>query len=135
MAEKKGRITGIGGVFFKTKNPDAMRAWYHEKFGLASDKYGYAFNWRKPENPQKKGSTAWNAFDDNSTYFQPSNQKYMINYRVENLEELIAELKESGVTVVGEIEKYEYGKFGWVLDPDGNKIELWEPVDEDFGDY
>jgi len=110
-----------------------MRAWYDEKFALKSDAYGsHSFAWRKPENPQMKGITVWSPFDDNSDYFNPSGQKYMINYRVENLEELLGELKQSGVTVVGEIQKYDFGKFGWVLDPDGNKIELWEPVDEAF---
>ena len=135
MSAKKGRITGIGGVFFKSKNPEAMRSWYNEKFGLKSDQYGHAFVWKTIDDPQKNGYTAWNPFDEKSTYFEPSDQKYMINYRVENLEELLAELKDSGVQVVGEIEKFDYGKFGWVLDPEGNKIELWEPVDEAFDDY
>ncbi len=135
MVQKKGKITGIGGVFFKSKNPQAMRKWFHEHFGLSDDKHGHPFIWKKPDQPNKNGYTVWNPFDDSSDYFEPSKQKYMINYRVENLEELIKELKEAGVKVVGEIESFEYGKFGWILDPEGNKIELWEPVDSSFDDY
>jgi len=130
--EKKGKITGIGGVFFKCKDPASMRKWYHENFGLSEDKYGHSFLWKKPEDPRKNGYTAWNPFDDSSDYFEPSKQKYMINYRVENLEELLEELKNAGVTIIGEIQSFDYGKFGWVLDPEGNKIELWEPIDEAF---
>ena len=132
---KKGKITGIGGVFFKCQNPDAIRKWYHDNFGLSDDKYGHTFVWKKPENPEKNGYTAWNPFDDKSDYFEPSKQKYMINYRVENLEELLQELKEAGATIVGDIQSFDYGKFGWLLDPEGNKIELWEPVDEAFDEY
>jgi predicted enzyme related to lactoylglutathione lyase len=135
MEKKKGKITGIGGVFFKSKDPAAMREWYNNNFGMTSDQYGMPFTWRKPENPDKKGYTMWNAFDDKSDYFDPSKQKYMINYRVENLEELIKDLKEQGATIVGEILKEDYGSFAWVLDPEGNKIELWEPVDETFDDH
>jgi len=135
MSSKKGRITGIGGVFFKTADPAAMRKWYADHFNLQSDQYGHAFTWKKPENPEKNGYTAWNPFDAKSDYFKPSDQKYMINYRVENLEALIEDLRAKSVTIVGEIETFDYGKFGWVLDPDGNKIELWEPIDEAFDDF
>jgi len=132
---KEGKITGIGGVFFKCNDPDAMRKWYHDHFGLSDDKYGHPFLWKHLDNPAKNGYTVWNPFDDKSDYFKPSQQKYMINYRVENLGQLIEDLKEAGVTIVGEIESYDYGKFGWVLDPEGNKIELWEPVDEVFDEH
>ena len=132
---ESGRITGIGGIFFKCQNPDKMRKWYNINFGLSDDKYGHPFKWKKPEDPTKNGYTVWNSFDDKSDYFKPSDQKYMINYRVENLEALISDLKKKGVTIVGEIESFDYGKFGWVLDPEGNKIELWEPIDESFDEY
>ena len=132
---KKGKITGIGGVFFKSANADKMRRWYAENFDLQSDEHGHAFIWKKKDNPQKNGYTAWNAFDDKSDYFAPSDQKYMINYRVENLDELIKELRQNGVKIIGKTEIYDYGKFAWVLDPEGNKIELWEPVDEVFDEY
>lgn len=135
MARKIGKITGIGGVFFKCKDPQAMRKWFHEKFGLSDDKYGHPFLWKKHDSANKNGYTVWNPFDDNSDYFKPSKQKYMINYRVENLQELIEELRESGVTIVGDIQSFEYGKFGWILDPEGNKMELWEPIDSSFDEY
>ncbi len=135
MEKKKGKITGIGGVFFKCKDPSAMRDWYNKSFGMTADHYGMPFVWKKPENPEKNGYTAWNPFEDKSDYFEPSKQKYMINYRVENLEELLEDLKKQGVTVLGEIQKEDYGQFGWVLDPEGNKIELWEPNDEAFDEF
>jgi len=133
--EKSGRITGVGGVFFKCRNPDKMRKWYNSNFGLSDDQYGHPFVWKKKDDPKKNGYTVWNPFDDKSDYFKPSNQKYMINYRVENLEDLIADLRKKGVTIVDEIETFDYGKFGWILDPEGNKIELWEPIDEAFDEY
>lgn len=132
---KKGRITGIGGIFFKSDNPDKMRAWYNKTFALNSDQHGHSFTWKKKEDPQRNGYTVWNIFDAKTDYFKPSTQQYMINYRVENLEELLIEMKQEGVEIVGEMEEYEYGKFAWALDPDGNKMELWEPVDSVFDDY
>ena len=135
MEKKKGKITGLGGVFFKCKDPQAMRDWYNKNFGLSNDKYGHPFVWKKHEAPEQNGYTVWNPFDDNSDYFKPSKQKYMINYRVENIEELMKNLKKADITIVGEIESFDYGKFGWILDPEGNKIELWEPIDSSFDEY
>jgi len=124
------RVTGIGGIFFKTKDPQQSKKWYQNHLGIESDEYGATFKWLEKENPTKEGNTVWNAFPDDTQYFNPAEQEFMINYRVENLEALLVALKEEGVTIVGEMESFEYGKFAWILDPDGYKIELWEPVDE-----
>ena len=124
------RVTGIGGIFFKTNDPDKLREWYSTYLGIKTDKYGASFNWRK-ENGEK-GFTVWGTFKENTTYFDPSKKEMMINYRVENLEELLKVLREEGVVIVGEMQVYDYGKFGWILDPEGNKIELWEPNDKAF---
>ena len=124
------RVTGLGGIFFKCQDPGKIKEWYRNHLGIQSDQYGAMFGWRSLENPDEKGTTVWSPFADNTTYFSPSEKPYMFNYRVENLEELLAVLKEEGVQIVGEIEAYDYGKFGWIMDPEGNKIELWEPVDE-----
>jgi predicted enzyme related to lactoylglutathione lyase len=124
------RVTGIGGIFFKTKDPEKLRQWYSTHLGIKTDQYGATFDWHKPEG--EKGFTAWSTFKEDTKYFQPSEKEMMINYRVENLEELLKILKEEGVTIVGEMEVLDYGKFGWILDLEGNKIELWEPVDKEF---
>ena len=124
------RVTGIGGIFFKTKDPEKLKQWYSTHLGIKSDKYGGCFDWRKPDGT--KGFTAWSTFKEDTKYFQPSEKEMMINYRVENLEELLKILKEEGATIVGEMEVVEYGKFGWILDPEGNKIKLWEPIDTEF---
>jgi predicted enzyme related to lactoylglutathione lyase len=122
------RVTGIGGIFFKTTDPDKSKEWYKKHLGLNTDDYGCTF-WWKDENGNKC-STQWSPFKEDTEYFSPSKKEFMINYRVENLSGLLKLLKEEGVTIVGKMEEYDYGKFGWILDPDGNKIELWEPVDE-----
>ncbi|MEL7534587.1 MAG: VOC family protein [Bacteroidota bacterium] len=127
------RVTGIGGIFFKCDDPDKMKSWYNEHLGIETDQYGGVFRWKSATEADKTCYTAWSPFSRKSTYFEPSQKEFMFNYRVDNLEALLAELKKEGVTVVGEIESFSYGKFGWVLDPEGNKIELWEPIDEGFG--
>lgn len=128
------RVTGLGGVFFKTTDPKKMKEWYGKHLGLPIDEYGCSFRWIDINNPQAKAPalTTWSPFDANTKYFNPSEKPFMFNYRVENLEELLKVLKEEGVETVGEVEEYSYGKFGWIMDPDGNKIELWEPKDEGF---
>lgn len=128
----KKRVTALGGIFFKSDNPEESKDWYRKHLGIESDKYGGAFEWRHSENPNKKGFTAWSVFDSKTEYTKPSTKEFMINYRVENLEELLKTLKEEGVEVVGEMESYEYGKFGWIMDPNGIKIELWEPNDGEY---
>src|SRR5688572_30625572 len=124
------RVTGIGGLFFRTKDPDKIKEWYKKHLGMESDQYGATFNWIQEHGP--KGFTVWSPFKDSTTYFQPSEKEFMFNYRVENLEELLNVLKEEGIEQVGAIEVFDYGKFGWILDPEGNKIELREPVDHVF---
>lgn len=129
---KKGRVTGIGGIFFKTENPDNVKSWYQTHLGLNTDAYGSSFEWRESADPTKKGYTQWSPFKEDTTYFAPSEKAFMINYRVENLEELVEQLKTEGVTILDEMETYSYGKFIHILDPENNKIELWEPVDEEY---
>jgi len=124
------RVTGIGGIFFKSADPENLKKWYDKHLGIKSDKYGGMFRWRSFEDPDKKSYTAWGPFSKDTSYFLPSQKPFMFNYRVDNLEKLLEVLKKDGVEIVGEIEEYEYGKFGWILDPEGNKIELWEPIDD-----
>ncbi|MDX1639614.1 MAG: VOC family protein [Balneolaceae bacterium] len=126
------RVTGIGGVFFKSHQPEKIREWYRRHLGIESDQYGGVFEWRHLEDAEKKGFTVWSPFKKDADYFRPSTKEFMINYRVDNLEKLLSVLEEEGVEVAGEIEEYEYGKFGWIMDPEGNKIELWEPNDAVF---
>ena len=123
------RVTGIGGVFFKSDDPETLKKWYDRHLGIKSDEYGGIFIWREYKNPEKEAYTAWGPFSKDTKYFLPSQKSFMFNYRVKNLEKLLEILKKEGVEVVGEIEDYDYGKFGWILDPEGNKIELWEPKD------
>ncbi|WP_249067071.1 VOC family protein [Halalkalibaculum roseum] len=123
------RVTGIGGVFFKSENPEKSKEWYRKHLGIQSGQYGGTFEWRHAEDEKKKGFTAWGPFDKDTDYFAPSKKDFMYNYRVDDLEALLKVLEEEGVEVVGEMEVYDYGKFGWIMDPDGQKIELWEPND------
>ncbi|TDK48898.1 VOC family protein [Algoriphagus formosus] len=123
------KVTGIGGVFFKVKDPDATKAWYAKNLGMQTDRHGTAFEWRSSENPAQKGFTQWSPMNEDTQYFEPSTKEFMINYRVENLEELIKALRAEGVKILDEIESFEYGKFVHILDPDGHAIELWEPND------
>ncbi|MEW5677480.1 VOC family protein [Flavobacterium enshiense] len=122
------RVTGLGGFFFKCDDPNATKEWYKNHLGIPTDQYGWSFWWKDKEG--NDCMTQWTPFDAGTKYFEPSQKQFMMNFRVENLEELLKVLKEEGVTIVGEMETYEYGKFGWILDPEGNKIELWEPIDE-----
>ena len=124
------KVNGIGGVFFKSADPNGSKSWYQKHLGIKSGPYGGTFEWRKADLPDSKGFTAWSVFDENSDYYEPSKKDFMINYRVHDLVALIEELKSDGVEVIGEIESFEYGKFAWIMDPDGLKIELWEPVDD-----
>lgn len=126
------RVTGLGGVFFKSKDPNAIKEWYRKHLGLPVNEYGVSFQWLEVDNKDAKepATTAWSPFKKDSKYFSPSEKPFMFNYRVENLVELMKLLKEEGVQIIGEIEEYPYGKFGWIMDPEGNKIELWEPKDD-----
>ncbi|MFN8282585.1 MAG: VOC family protein [Chitinophagales bacterium] len=124
------RATGIGGIFFKCKDPKKINEWYKTHLGLDTNQYGATFRWRQDDDADKKGATQWSPFSETTKYFEPSPKDFMINYRVENLEALVEELLKEGVTVLDKIETYEYGKFVHILDVEGNKIELWEPAGE-----
>lgn len=121
------KVTGIGGIFFKTQDPTGLKKWYSEHLGFETDDYGHMFKSRDFENPDEPTLLQWSPFKENTDYFGPSTKPYMINYRVADLEALKKELESSGVEVVDEIAEYEYGKFLHIMDPEGNKIELWEP--------
>jgi predicted enzyme related to lactoylglutathione lyase len=126
---KMKRVTGIGGIFFKCQDPEKMKQWYKTHLGFDTSQYGAKFEWLQAADSTEKGYTLWSPFPDKTKYFDPSSKDFMINYRVENLEALVAALKEEGVTVLDEIETFdEYGKFVHILDVEGNKIELWEPA-------
>ncbi|MEK7433265.1 MAG: VOC family protein [Cyanobacteriota bacterium] len=122
------RVTGIGGIFFKSKNPKEINDWYSKHLGLNTNEYGASFEWVDASDNTKKGTTQWSSFDEKTEYFEPSQKDFMINYCVEDLEALVKELRNEGVTIVDEMEVFEYGKFIHILDPEGNKIELWEPI-------
>jgi predicted enzyme related to lactoylglutathione lyase len=126
---KMKRVTGIGGIFFKCKNPKATTEWYQKHLGLATNPYGATFEWYESAKSTKKAQTQWTPFAETTKHFEPSTRDFMINYRVENLEALIEALKKEGVTIVDKMETYDYGKFIHILDSEGNKIELWEPID------
>jgi len=126
------KVTGIGGIFFKSKDPKKLREWYGKHLHLAISEYGSAFEFRNANRPDEINYLSWSPFDDSTSYFDPSQKEFMINYRVQNIEGLIRNLKASGVTIIDTIEEYEYGKFVHIMDSDGNKIELWEPNDSFF---
>ena len=129
------RVTGIGGLFFKTSDPESTKSWYEKHLGIKMDAYGAVFISRKPEAPDENQYLQWSPFKQDTDYFLPSDKEFMVNYRVENLEKLVAMLKDEGVTICDEIASYDYGKFVHIMDNDGNKIELWEPVDAVFDDF
>ena len=121
------RVTGIGGVFFKSKDPKALAEWYRVHLGMNIEAWGgVSFRWAD-DNPSGKGTTAWNPFKHDTSYFAPSEASFMINYRVDDLHALLAALRAEGCTVDDKVDDSEYGKFGWVLDPEGNRLELWQP--------
>ena len=126
----KSRVTGLGGIFFKAKDTAKLGAWYRKHLGLPVDPNwnGWAFEWRDAQKPQAKGQTIWSLFDADTKYFGRGKQTFMVNYRVADLKRVLAALKREGVWVDPKSgEPSEYGKFGWILDPEGNRIELWEP--------
>ncbi len=120
------RVTGIGGIFFKSKDPEALGAWYRDHLGLDVGDWGGAiFNWGGAGS--EKGMTIWNTFKSDTTYLDPGTASFMINFRVADLHALLAALRDEGCNVEEHVEESEQGKFGWVIDPEGNKVELWEP--------
>lgn len=130
VEKEEKRVTGIGGFFFKAENPTLLKEWYKKHLGLNADDYGCTFWWKNNEG--EECSTQWSPFKSDTTYFEPSQKQFMQNFRVENLEKLLGRLKEEGVQILGEMQSYDYGNFGAILDLEGNKIELWEPIDKVF---
>jgi predicted enzyme related to lactoylglutathione lyase len=126
---KMKRVTGIGGVFFKCKDPKKVTEWYKKHLGLDTNPYGATFEWYESPDSTKKAQTQWTPFAETTKYFEPSTKDFMINYRVENLETLVEELKKEGVTILDKIESFDYGNFVHILDAEGNKVQLWEPID------
>ena len=130
--DQNPKATGIGGIFFKSNDTEALKKWYADNLGLKTDQYGSLFASRDIDKPKEVNYLQWSLFKKDTDYFDPSKQEYMINYRVNNIEALVKRFKENKVTVLDEIAVYEYGKFVHILDLEGNKIELWEPVDSVF---
>lgn len=122
------RVTGIGGIFFKAEDPKRLQAWYRDHLGVEPSADGVVvFGWKEKEAPHRDGMTVWSPFPKDTRYYDPSPAPFMINYRVRNLDAMLAQLKAQGIAQVGEPETSEFGRFAWVMDPEGNKIELWEP--------
>ena len=123
------RVTGVGGIFFKSEDPERLYRWYEQHLGIhrTPDGMGAVFEWRAPDDADKKGMTVWSIFPRKTKYFDPSSSAFMINYRVEDLDSLLEELKKECVQIDPHREDYDYGRFAWIMDPDGNRIELWEP--------
>lgn len=132
MDTKTPKVTGIGGIFFHTQKPDELKKWYNKNLGLATTPYGSSFEFRNAHRSDEINYLQWSPFDEKTDYFHPSEKPFMINYRVQHIEALVDQLKENGVPIVGELMTYDYGKFIHIMDPEGNKIELWEPVDRVF---
>ena len=125
---KKGKVIGIGGIFFKTEDVNSTKEWYKSHLGFDTDAWGSTFKWKDLKG--NMATTQWSPFHKQTTHFEPSKKDFMFNYRVVNLEELLEELARKGVKILGDVKQYDYGKFAWILDLDGNKVELWEPIDD-----
>lgn len=126
------KVTGIGGIFFFSDDPKQIREWYGKNLGLEINEYGSTFEFRNANRPEEINYLEWSPFKKGSKYFAPSQKEFMINYRVQNIEGLVKKLKASGVTIIDSIQTFDYGKFVHVMDPEGNKMELWEPIDKVF---
>lgn len=127
------KVTGIGGVFLKAKNPKVLAAWYQQYLGVEFGENVYmTFKWVNENDPGQPGNTVFSFFKEDTKYFDPGQKPFMINFRVKDLLSLLESLQKEGVRVIGKVEEFEYGKFGWIMDPEDNKIELWEPVDSKF---
>jgi predicted enzyme related to lactoylglutathione lyase len=122
-------IIGLGGIFFKAKDPEKLKIWYKEHLGISGE-YGIMFNWKEQAEKQGNAYTVFSTFKEDTDYFSPSAKPFMFNFVVDDLAGMLAKLKSEGVEVLGEMEEYDYGKFGRIVDPEGNKIELWEATKE-----
>jgi predicted enzyme related to lactoylglutathione lyase len=127
--EAKKKVTGIGGVFVKSEDPAKMREWYAQHLGFKDDKYGSNFEWRKMDKPEEIGTTVWTPFPNDTKYFGNPDKQFMLNLRVEDLDGLLADLKNEGIEQIGETQTFDFGKFAYIQDLEGNKLELWEPKD------
>ncbi len=122
------RVTGVGGIFFRAKDPDALKKWYVDHLGIPIDDDGFVcFYWKEEKGSKQDAFTVWLPFPEDNDSFDPSEKQFMVNFRVENLAELLKTLREEGVEVDDRVEEHEFGKFGWITDPEGNRVELWEP--------
>lgn len=128
----KPRVTGIGGIFFFSEDPEKIKEWYRDNLGMEVNEWGSSIEFRNALQPEEINYLQWSPFEKGSDYFAPSRKEFMINYRVEHLDELLVKLRQNGVTILDEMETYEYGKFVHIMDTEGNKIELWEPIDSAF---
>lgn len=131
-AETIPKVTGIGGIFFFSENPDKTKEWYSKNLGLEVNQWGSSFEFRNANSPDEINYLQWSPFKQGSELMAPSKKEFMINYRVQNIEGLVKKLRESEVTILDSIETFDYGKFVHIMDAEGNKIELWEPVDSVF---
>lgn len=133
--EPQAKVVGVGGIFFYAENLEKTKAWYAKNLGIDTNDWGSSsFDSRDLHNPEQINSLQWKPFKQGDEYFSPSKKEFMINYQVQNIEGLVSKLKENGVTVLDNIEDYGYGKFVHILDEEGNKIELWEPVENGDSD-
>jgi len=124
---QRGRILGIGGIFFKSANQKQTQEWYAKQLGLVDGGHGAMLPWREKDNPASEHVTVWNVFPGNTTYVEPSSASFMLNYIVDDMDALLDRMAKDGVRIVKR-EDASYGRFAWILDPDGNKIELWQPL-------
>lgn len=124
------KVTGIGGIFFFSEDPEVTREWYRKNLGIDTNEYGASFESRNVAKPDEINILQWSPFKKGSEYFSPSKKEFMINYRVQNIEGLVRKLQENGVTILDDMETFDYGKFIHIMDAEGNKIELWEPIDK-----
>ena len=123
-----GRVIGIGGVFFKSADKKALEKWYLDQLGFPHGPAGFCFPWRAQDAPDTERMTVWSIFPRDSAYFDPSKAPFMINYIVDDMDALLAKLARAGVAIDPKREDHDYGRFAWIHDPDGNKIELWQPL-------
>ena len=126
------KVAGMGGIFFFSDNPEETKEWYTKNLGLETNEWGSSFEFRNANRPDEINYLQWSPFKKGSEYFSPSKKEFMINYRVQNMEGLVEKLKANGVTILDAIETFDYGKFVHIMDSEGNKLELWEPIDSVF---